>query len=252
MFLSSCEDVIDLDLNEAQEVLVIEATVTDTSSTQFVRLSRSVPFTDTNTFPGVSGAIVTLTESEGRTYTFVEELFSPGVYRVNNLRGKPLRTYFLKVVTGGKEYTASSAMPKPVNLDSLGISKTAFFNEEVLSVNAFYDDPPETPNYYRFIVSVNGKLSANIYVNNDKFNDGKTVSLDLRDPDDDGLKSGDQIKVEMQGIDENIFRYFDGLDQNENRGGASTTPANPVSNLSGGALGYFNVHTSQTANISIR
>lgn len=251
ILISSCERVIDLDLDEAKPVLVIEAMVTDTTATQVVRLTTSIPFTESNTFPAVSGATVTLSESDGRTYTLAEDAFSPGTYRLRNLRGKPLNTYTLLVMTGGEEYTATSAMPKPVRLDSLGIVRTQFFNEEILSVNVFYDDPPDTANFYRFIVTVNGRVSDNVYVANDDFNDGKTVSLDLGDPDDDDLKPGDLVEVEMQSIDEAVYRYFDGLSQNENRGGASTTPANPVSNLSNGALGYFNAHTSQKSFIKV-
>ena len=51
------------------------------------------------------------------------------------------------------------------------------------------------------------------------------------------LVAGDSIKVWLECIDHGVFEYF----RTANRdGGHSTSPANPVSNITNGALGYFN------------
>jgi hypothetical protein len=141
-------------------------------------------------------------------------------------------------------------MPNQVNLDSLGVSVNRFFGEERRSINVFLNDPPLTKNYYRFLLAVNGKPSENIFVFDDYFNDGKTVIRELLDFDL-APQPGDRIDVQMQCIDAFMFKYWQGIDQNESRGGATTTPANPVSNISNGALGYFSAHTKQEESVFI-
>lgn len=248
MFTSSCEKVIEVDVKDAQSLLVIEGTVTNHIDTQLVKVSRSVLLGDRNTFAGISGATVTITDELGSVFTLRER--QPGIYSSRRLRGIPGRKYTLKVLAEGKEYTATSAMPAQVPIDSTGLSMTTFFEEEIKAVQILFQDPPGRKNYYRFLLRVNGTRSRSIFAFNDDFNDGKSVVRELLDFDLD-LETGDIAEIEMQCIDQNIYRYFQGLDQNENRGGASTTPSNPVSNLKGGALGYFSAHTVQQERIQI-
>lgn len=239
---SSCEKVVDIDLKNAVSKVVIEGAVSNLTDTQRVLISRTVPFYDSNTFPGVSGAVVTITDEIGTVYTLRER--SPGVYSARRFRGVPGRVYRLKVISEGVEYAASSAMPRQVMIDSLGLSLTTFFQNEERGIQVLYSDPPDVKNQFRFLLTVNGIKSKSAFAYNDDFNNGRIVSRELLDFDLD-IKSGDIVEVEMQCIDAAMYRYWSGLDQNESRGGASTTPANPVSNISNGALGYFSAHTQQ-------
>ncbi|WP_256012503.1 DUF4249 domain-containing protein [Desertivirga xinjiangensis] len=245
---SSCEKVIDLNLDSQDPALVIEGTVGNLTSDQIVKISRSVSIGGKNEFPGVSGATVTVSDDQGRIYNYTEQ--SPGVYITRRLLGTPGRTYFLKVTFEGKEYRASSAMPFPVHIDSLGITSTTIFSDERKSLQLQYQDPAGVKNCYRFILTVNGVKSKTIFIYNDDFNDGNTVNRELFDTDID-MESGDNAGLEIQCIDPVLYRYWQGLDQNRNRGGASTTPANPVSNITNGALGYFSAHTQQMESVTI-
>jgi hypothetical protein len=241
MLFLSCKKVIEINFNNAAEMLVVEGNVTNFNSTQTVKLSKSVAITADSNFPAVSGATVTIT-SDGRVYTLVEK--TPGTYVTTTLKGQPTKTYQLNIVVGNQTYTATSTMPNVVKLDSLNLSVTNFFNKETLSPTVYYTDPPATTDYYRFVLTVNTVPSKNYFVYNDELTNGRIINRDLRDFDVD-LVVGDQVIVEMQTIDKNIYQYWNGLSQNENRGGASTTPANPISNVSNGALGYFSAHTVQ-------
>lgn len=247
----SCEDVIDVKLDNAQPALIIEANVTNASNIQFVKISRSQNISDANKFIGVTNASVSITDSEGRVFEFAHEPKFPGLYLTTNVRPRPLLTYNLRIDVDGKTYTSSSTMPLEVNLDSIGIITDNFFNKQTKTIAAVYKDPIGVPNYYRFILYVNKIPTKGIFAFSDKFNDGKEVTAELRNPDTE-IKKDDVVRVEMQTIDKNVYKYFKGLDQNENRGGASTTPANPVSNISNGALGYFSAHTVQTGTIKIK
>jgi hypothetical protein len=55
------------------------------------------------------------------------------------------------------------------------------------------------------------------------------------------IHSGDQLCVELQCIDRGVFDYYNTLQQTVEQ--SSATPANPASNITGGALGYFSAHT---------
>ena len=100
------------------------------------------------------------------------------------------------------------------------------------------------------VLSINKVSSKNIYIYTDEFDEGRLTYKQLRDFDRNPV-SGDTIDIEMQGIDKNIYHYWDGLDQNQSTGATLTIPANPVSNISNKALGYFSAHTSQRRSIIV-
>ena len=55
----------------------------------------------------------------------------------------------------------------------------------------------------------------------------------VADPD---LVKGDVISVWLECIDKGVFEYFRTANS---EGGQNASPANPVSNITNGALGYF-------------
>ncbi|RYY23870.1 MAG: DUF4249 domain-containing protein [Sphingobacteriaceae bacterium] len=248
MLLLSCKKVIEINFEDTANQLVIEGIVTNASNMQTVKISKSVAVTAASNFPAVSGATVGIS-SNGTTYALRE--ISAGNYRVTGLRGQPGRTYQLNISYNGQNYTATSTMPNQVRLDSLGLDVTSVVGKEFKSVSVAYTDPAATTNYYRFLLSVNNVPSANYFIYTDQLTNGRPVNRNLRDGDLN-LKTGDVATIEMQCIDQNVYQYWNGLSQNENRGGASTTPANPVSNISNGALGYFSAHTAQTVQLTIK
>ena len=173
---SSCQRVIDLKLDSAASQIVIEGNVTNVHGAQYVTISQSVPFTNTNTFPPVSKATVTITDDRGNTYNLVEST-TPGTY-ISVFTGRPGATYTLSVIINGKTYTGSSTMPQPVFFDPLSYSDNTFKkNTELITVN--YQDPINTPNQYRFVMYVNHVQVKSVFAFNDQFIDGKYVSLDL-------------------------------------------------------------------------
>jgi hypothetical protein len=65
------------------------------------------------------------------------------------------------------------------------------------------------------------------------------------------VKKGDVVTVEMQCLDKESYDYFYSLFSIGNNG-PGATPTNPVSNISGGELGYFSAYTSQKQTIEIK
>lgn len=250
---TSCKKIINVETESSEPQLVIEGNITDKFVAQQIKISRSVPYTSQNIYPSVSGASVILTDNRGNTFNFAES--QPGLYAFG-MRGVPGVTYTLQVKVDGKTYIANSKMPALVKLDSIGILSNTFFNTERKTAAAFLTDPLNDVNFYHFNLYVNDVLSKRIYVNNDRLTNGNKLRIQLyyekNEDDDKGLMTGDNVAVEMETIDSNIFDYWYSLSQQSDRGpNQGTTPSNPTSNISNGALGYFSAHTFQRISIKV-
>ena len=250
----SCKKIIEVDTNNAAAQIVIEGNITDQLIDQQIVISKTVGYDEKGIYPKVSGAIVMVTDDKGSRYTFMEK--TPGVY-VQAMRGISGNTYSLNVSVEGKTYTAISKMPNRVKLDSIGVVTNSFFGNERKTAAAYLVDPVNETNFYHFNLYVNNLFSRRVYVNNDRLTNGNKLRIqlfyELDDDDDDGLKSGDKISVEAESIDSNIFDYWYTLSQQSGRGpNQGTTPANPPSNISNNALGYFSAHTYQKLSIEVK
>ena len=105
-------------------------------------------------------------------------------------------------------------------------------------------------NSYRFVLNINGEPIKDYFVWNDNTNNGGINTRPLRT--NGTIKSGDVVSVEMQSVDETAYLYYFALSQLAGNGpGGGTTPSNPPNNISGGALGLFSAHTSQSKSIVI-
>jgi hypothetical protein len=239
--LVSCTKIIDVDLNSANPTLIVEGEITDKAGPYEIKLSKTVNFSQGNIFPGVTGAQVTVSDG-----TIVDTLIETvgGIYKTRKLVGRPEKTYSLKIIAEGKTYTSSSKMPAaiPILGAFVEISSINLPGDTVKSYDYFvvFTDPPNIQNNYRFIFSSKGikDKGFNDIVNDNLF-DGKPFPFPGFTTQDFNktLKSNDVVNIEMQCIDRNVFNYFSSLSNNLN--GQSATPANPVNNISGGALGYF-------------
>lgn len=240
LLLSSCEKIIELELENAEPVVVIDGGISDVLGHQLVKVSKTSDFTDPNQFNGLSGAMLMLTRSDGTITNFTE--ISPGTYQTPKMRGMPGTSYQLDVTVEGRTYSAKSTMPKKVVLDSLTFKQFSFFGTSNTYIAVNYNDPRLTENQYRYILKVKGK-TVDEKVSEDRFYNGNKVSdaifFELED-----LVRGDSLLVEFQCIDRNVYRYFFSLGQINNSSGPPVAPGNPTSNFSNGALGIFNAHTS--------
>ncbi|MBE9583401.1 DUF4249 domain-containing protein [Mucilaginibacter sp. JRF] len=251
--LTSCEKVIDVDIKDSASQLVIEGTVVDNADMQTIKLSRSVAYTEDNTYPPVSGAQVVVTDSRGFEHNYVERL--PGVY-ISSFKGEPTVTYNMLVKVDGKDYTAKSTMPRPVELDSLSVTEVTFGGEDRKIVAVHYKDPAEFVNQYRFVMWVNGIQTRRVYANNDRLTNGNDVKDELfysSDDDNKEIVDGDAVEIEMQSIDEPMYKYWVTIaDQSQNGPGGGVTPGNPPTNVNNNALGYFSAYVSRRKTITIR
>ena len=240
--LSSCEKVVDVDLTDSEPKLVIDAGISDKDVNHIVKISKTIPFNQSNGFNGVSGAQVILTAPDGQQIAFTQT--EPGIYQSPKFAGVPGSKYVINVTVEGKVYTATSIMPLAVPLDSLTFRKISFFGEEEIFPVAHYKDPKDVQNQYLFMVKARDEEPEEV-LTEDRFTNGSDVTETLF-TDIEDLAEGDSIEVEMRGIDRNVYKYFFAIAQISGEGGPPVSPANPVSNFNNGALGVFSAYTTTT------
>jgi len=257
---TACQKVVVLDLNTAEPILVIEGNITTkTGQPQTVFVSTSGNFYTGEGIEAVGDAKVVLKDDNGNNQTL--DMFTPGVYFTYNYPVKENQTYTLEVTRNGQVYSGSETFPVKKTIDSLsyrlneGLFGEGGLNEEgdtTYNIVCTFQDPAETLDYYRFNIYINDSLiraGFNSYlITDDELFNGQLYSLEIYET---GIIKGDSVKVEMQSLGENTFRYYVGLNDLINGGGMGSTPYNPITNLNNGALGYFGAYTSDSQSIFI-
>lgn len=242
--LSSCRKVITLELRESEQKYVIEGVITNEPGTCSVLISKTRPFYEDNQFEGVSGATVKVTDN-GAVFVLAEK--QAGYYETNLLQGVPGHQYELSVTINNEVYTASCKMPLPVEMDTLYIAPGPFGQFKFATVS--YTDPAGINNGYRLVQYVNGRKEPKIFWEDDEFTDGQPVTVQLDNgvdqKDDPGaISSGDEVTVELLTLDEPVLKFWYSMGSGGGAGDSNTAaPANPLTNIIGGALGYFSAHT---------
>ncbi|MBV4359379.1 DUF4249 domain-containing protein [Pinibacter aurantiacus] len=249
---TSCEKVIDINTNNSIPQLVIEGNISNVPGPYTIKLSTSVNYDQTNSFPAVQNAVVKISDNKGNSETLKET--TAGIYQTATLNGTVGTTYTLYIkTTDNKEYTASSTMPALVALDDLKIQKSTFksSDEDTLEAVVYFTDPKGLGNNYRFIQYINSVASKAINITNDKYFDGNSTNFSLFRKDKEYIKKGDSVSVEMRNIDKANYDYFNSLENIVDRPD-NPAPANPVSSITGGALGYFCAYSVSQKSVIVK
>ncbi len=259
LLLLSCEDVIDLDLNEGEPKLVVEATMfrllnNEGGSTE-ITLSLTSPFFD-NEIPPVTDALVIITDSNNNVFSFTHT--GNGRYITDtNLIPEDNVDYTITISYQGETFTATEQIESVVPWEDIveQDNEGGFFGDEI-ELKAFFNDPADEDNFYFFqISSIRGR---NIDIASDEFFDGNRIFA-LYTADD--LQPGDQVLFEIDGVDRNYYDFqFVLLQQGSDDGGGpfETQPATVrgnvinVTNPDNFPLGYFRVSERDTLTYTVQ
>jgi len=250
--LTACEKEIDIDLNSTEPKLVIEALLDDSGNGAWVKLTQTVNFSDTLAPPVQFGALVVLVRLTNNTRDTLQQL-PDSAYVLPNYVPVYGEEYAFEITHQGNFYRATARMPQSISLDSLvidpifgtgGLPGTLPQQRNAL-LYAFYNDPAGERNYYQLQAFQNDTVTANLFLYNDEINSG---ALQISPVFVQTTING-RIRVELQHINEAVFRYVTNL--NTNIGQSSASPANPISNFSGGALGYFKLYAATSAQLQL-
>lgn len=235
---TSCEKVIELDLNDAETQIVIEAVISDFNNENYVKLSKSANLSDSTNGVKITDANVYVTDQNGVNFQFTHQ--GNGYYTNNDILTSEQQTYFLTIEYGDETYTSEVTTTSKNNIDYMytfgyeDLSTDVPNDSSYLLFFSFLDDASEE-NYYRVRLTVNGVKSESLYLGDDALANGSSISAPLFA---DFLSKGDTALLELISLDAASYEYYYTISNTE--GGAfAPTPANPVSNIEGGAIGYF-------------
>ena len=124
ILLTSCENVIEIELDYMKPKLVIEGVINDLDNQFIIKLSKTTDYFNQKTNPTVSGAVITLTDISGTVIKFKET--EPGNYLGEIVQAKSHMDYTLTILSEGDKYVAKATIPQKVKIDSL----TSLYNPE--------------------------------------------------------------------------------------------------------------------------
>ena len=242
--LSACESIIEIDLDYMKPKLVIEGVISDSDDQCIIKLSKTSDYFTRKTNPTVSGAVILLTDNSGTVAKLNET--EPGSYLAESIHAKSLMGYTLSILSEGYTYMAKVTIPQKVNIDSLTCryNPKSVIYEVGYVVSCHFSDPEEIRNFYRLkTYNINDKTRAKISkeLYDDDVYDGNNVELKWSN---NVYQLNDTVVVELYSLDENTYEYYKTLFpiSGSSEMMSFTTPANPNTNISNGALGYFGAY----------
>ncbi len=276
----SCEDLVYPELQSADPILVVDAWITNRAEPQKIFLTRTQPYFENTLPPAVAGATVSVEDSEGRVYPFIEDQSQAGTYvwtpTGNQVFGEVGLTYTLNISYSTQNFTASTTMGRVPAMDSVTFFRedATQFTEEQYFAEFWANDPKEAGDIYWIKTYKNGTLlnkSSEINLafdaafsrNGDDYDSAITFIQPIRtnvnpfDENADGtIKSpylpGDSIFVEINSISGDAFDFLNEVViQTDRPGGFGELFATPLANVPTNiknvnpagekAVGFFNV-----------
>lgn len=126
VFLLSCNDVIQIKLDEGSKLYVIDAFVNDLREDQKIRVVTNDSYFSNREAPPVTNASVTLTDlNTGQQYNFLYQSNGYYVYPVTNTDtiAKTGHNYKLNVIIDGYSYTSLASQKRTAILDTIEVQK---------------------------------------------------------------------------------------------------------------------------------
>lgn len=223
----SCEDVIELDLDNAAPRLVIDAALElneDGTTLANVLLTRSSAFYQEEIVV-VDDATVTVTDENGTVFNF--DLISSGRYENTNLNIQQGQSYTLTVIDGTDTYTATQQFINTVPYTRVEQNNISGFGD-LVEITGFFNDPAGEDNYYLFeFIDNTTPSNAEIDIIDDEFSDGNEA-LTVFFFDEEDLLVGSDITLVIKGIDRRAFTFYDTLIQQTADGGGGPFDVQPA------------------------
>lgn len=255
--LLSCEEPTTIDTAQAPSLIIIQGLITNELKQHSIKITRTADFYQSGKTPRVSQAIVTVSDNMNNTIVFDE--IESGVYQPDQpFEGVVGNTYDLSVLVEGNSYFASERLLPITTIDSLSFELNEDEAEDVdidiYSVFLFTKEPQDEDNFYLF------KFYENGYELNEQGEDINVTDDTAIDEAIDGIEApyfyfkGDTARVEMYSLSRESFIFWNDVAALifSDGGVFSPLPANPRSNISGGALGIFQVSAITAKEIVIQ
>ncbi|MCD4734921.1 MAG: DUF4249 domain-containing protein [Bacteroidales bacterium] len=255
LMVVGCTEKIDIDLGTTYTRLVVEGYISTDTGVHWVELSKTTDYYKSEPAPKISGAEITLSDSENNSFTLTENSQIKGRYETpDNYFGVPGRTYKIEIelqeeINEKKDYEATCELRPVAPIDSIRVQYNS--NWEAFEVLIYALEPPTT-DFYAFQVIKNGVLLTDTidetWISDDRYFNGNYTNgvpvylLFPRNGPDEQVNPGDTITLKMNSITKEYYNFIYQLqDQTfEYRNPLfSGPPANVQSNISNEGSGFF-------------
>ena len=259
--VSSCEDVIEVEVPNSKPRLVVDASfefyLDENPQTidGYLRLTTSAPFFDDN-IPPINDATVYITNLSDNTVINFEANGNAGFYvPVANAIIMPEfdTQYELTIIHNEETYKATTQIYPTVPIENIEQGDGTLFEGDETEIKVTFTDDATRDNFYLFDFDFNL-----LEVSEDRFYQGESFTFSYFYED---MVAGQEIVIKILGIDERYFNYAGLLiEQSEQEGGNpfQTVPAllrgNIINttNTDNYALGYFNLSEANRFNFTIQ
>jgi len=269
VLFSSCEDVIEVNLSDANlNLFGVEASIT-AKNKPTVYLYKTLKVNQDVAYPGISGAKVVISDNAtpSNSVLMIEDLNKKGLYLVpqnSGYLGVPGREYLLTIQSQGTTLTAKDKLAKVEPIDSIQVFPSTRGDKLFLGVFSYGREPKGLGNFYKWDIYVNDTLiheADRIAIASDEFVDGNYISkleiyTDFHDPEkpqDRKLNLKDTIYVKQISISEFAYNfYFQMINQSSTGSLFSVPSANIKSNFTSSdgkpVLGIFTARDVSVSN----
>ncbi len=250
LILTSCEKVIDIEVNDTEPKTVIEANYRADLERVEVRISETRSVFSAEEFPVITGANVEIIDAGGTASSLTDQ--GDGSYLLENYSPDYGSEYTMRVTIADEVYENQDVLPDIIPIDSL----TLDFEEESLFGDAGYVvyvnfTDPSGPNFYRANRVVNGDSLTSLgdqFLFDDSFSEGNNQAVPFFSS---RYQVGDSIQVSLLSYSEKTYNYYDELYEITSDNGQNAAPANPTPTWTNDALGNFATYGADSALIVV-
>jgi hypothetical protein len=263
-YFTSCEDVVQVKLDQGSKLLVVDAFINDMRSTQKVRLTYTDSYFSGQNPPGAVGAKVVLNDlTNNKVFTFTDIGNGDYNYNINtpDTIGYVGHNYQLQITYNGYVYTSLQTEHRTTSVDSIGIkysSGDAFNKQGYYCEMWAFDKPGPVSDYYWIKAFRNGVF----------FNKGSEINVAIDGASGSGAdgflfippiargitptgevyQSNGVCRAEIHSLSKETYYFLTQVkSQTTNSGLFATTPENIQTNITTPAgcplqaIGWFNV-----------
>ncbi len=241
--ITSCQKVIDVDLNDANPVPVLEANYFANDSTLRLQANFTSNYFGSDAPQSIDNALVTIVDQFGAMTTV--PFMSNGYYELSGYAPQFNTTYTLSLTHNGTTYTSSCFLPDTITQlePTYDFLPNGFFGSGPgYFLNLRYDDPAGLGDHTMAIYTYNDTVAFGVgeyMLNDDQLIDGNTLERPF--PGRFFLQ-GDSVVIDLRTIDPKVSEYYEQLTALSDPNSAA--PANPDVLWTNDALGYFNCYGS--------
>lgn len=261
LFTTSCEEVVNVELDNSNPKLVIDAIIKwqkgTTGENQTIKLSLTNDFYTNEILPA-NGAMVTITNSSDVVFNFIE-VPTTGEYVCDNFQPVIGETYRLEILYEGDIYTATStlyATPDIINVTQETVPGIG--GEDEIQIKFFFQDNGLEENYYLLGVKNPNKQIPEYGVVSDEFFQGNVMFGFYGSSE---TEPGITLDLSVQGISKSYHNYMNKLITIAGSGSGNpfaTPPATIRGNITNTTnnnnypLGYFELGEVSTVNYLVQ